>query len=159
MQLIVNGIHEESASHIAEVLNRTSIVSALWLSGNPIGDKGLQTIFGAIKQNNSLKFLSVALCEMTDTGVASLADALHINTNNTLETLYIYGNDALTENGLTCLVKVLSSNSGLVTLVLPSHLRSSVDKMKKTINEARKRSGLVAIEVWGKYSKRCDCFH
>ena len=80
---------------------------------------------------------------MTDTGVASLADALH--TNNTLETLHIYGNDALTENGLTCLVEALSRNSGLVTLVLPRHMKSSVDQMKKTMNETRKRSGLAAI--------------
>ena len=94
---------------------------------------------------------------MTDIGVASLADALH--TNNTLERLHIHGNDALTENGLTCLVEALSRNSGQVTLCLPRHLRSSVDIVKKTINEARKRSGLAAIEVYGKYYERCDCFH
>ena len=43
------GIHEEGASHIAELLNSTSIVSTLKLGGNPIGDKGLQTIFDALK--------------------------------------------------------------------------------------------------------------
>ena len=89
---------------------------------------------------------------MTDTGVASLADALH--TNNTLERLDIKGNNALTENGLACLVEVLSRNSGLVTLWLPRHLRSSVDKVQKTINEERKRSGLAAIKVHGKYYER-----
>ena len=46
-------------------------------------DKELQTIFDALKQNKTLKGLSVASCGVTDTGVASLADALH--TNNTLE--------------------------------------------------------------------------
>ena len=46
---------------------------------------------------------------MTDTGVFSLADAL--SKNNTLKTLHIYGNDALTENGLTCLVEVILKNS------------------------------------------------
>ena len=99
-----------------------------------------------------VKYLDVSHCGMTDTGVASLADALH--TNNTLETLDIDGNDALTENGLTCLVEVLSRNSGVVELWLPMHLRSSVDKVRKTVNEARKRSGLVAIKVWGKYYER-----
>ena len=82
-----NEIHEEGAAHIAEVLNRTGIVSKLLLLDNPIGDKGLQTIFDALKQNNTLKYLDIAYCGMTDTGVASLADALH--TNNTLETLDI----------------------------------------------------------------------
>ena len=157
IHLWYNGIHEEGASHIAEVLNRTGIVSMLSLCHNPIGDKGLQTIFDTLKQNNTLKYLNVAYCEMTDTGVASLADALH--TNNTLETLYIYGSYA-TENGLTCLVEVLSGYSGLVELGLPNHLRSSVYKMKKTINESRKRSGLAAIVVFSKYSMlRNDCFH
>ena len=39
MTLGNNEIHEEGASHIAEVLNSTSLVSNLWLGGNPIGDK------------------------------------------------------------------------------------------------------------------------
>ena len=78
-----NEIHEEGASHIADVLSRTSVISHLLLGfiwgGNPIGDKGLQTIFDALKKNNTLKYLNVAECGMTDTGVASLADALHTN--------------------------------------------------------------------------------
>ena len=85
--------------------------------------------------------------------MASLADALH--TNNTLETLYIDGNDEITENGLTCLVEALSKNSGLVKLWLPRHLRSSVDKVQKTINEARKRNGL-AIDCKNNIIMRSD---
>ena len=52
--LFYNEIHEESASHIAEVLNNTSIVRGLLLSFNPMCDKGLQTIFNSLKQNNTL---------------------------------------------------------------------------------------------------------
>ena len=48
---------------------------------------------------------------MTDTGVASLADALH--TNNTLERLYIQGNRAITEAGLRCLIEPISRHPGL----------------------------------------------
>ena len=139
-----NEIHEEGASHIAELLNSTSIVSLLWLNGNPIGDKGLQTIFDALKQNKTLKVLDVSECGMTDTGVASLADAVH--TNNTLKTLYIDGNRAITENGLTCLVEAVSRHSGLKTLGIPKHLLG-VDKVRKTINEARRRNGLPDIHV------------
>ena len=149
-----NEIREEGASHIAELLNSTSIVSELWLGGNPIGDKGLQTIFDALKQNKTLKELGVSDCGMTDTGVASLADALH--TNNTLKTLFIYGNGsgAITENGLTCLVEAVSRHSGLKDLCIPRHLQLRVDKVhikvRKTINEARRRNGLPAadIHVW-----------
>ena len=142
MSLVNNAIHEESASHISEILNSTSIVNTLLLCDNPIGDKGLQTIFDALKQNKTLKVLNVYNCGMTDTGVASLADALH--TNNTLETLYIGGNDAITENGLTCLVEPLSRNSAMVKLLIPYPLGVQ-DKVRKIINKARKRNGLPDI--------------
>ena len=152
MDLTSNEIHEEGASHIADLLNNTSIVSTMWLYGNPIGDLGLQSIFNILNVNKTLKLLDVVGCSMTDTGVASLASGL--NTNNTLETLHIYGNDAITENGLTCLVEVLSRSSGLVRLGIPRRLR--VDKVRKTINEARQRSGLAAIKVEGKYTLTCN---
>ena len=145
MWLERNEIHEEGASHIAEVLNNTSIVSGLRLRDNPIGDKGLQTIFNSLKQNNTLKILNVSGCGMTDAGVPSLAEAMNINT--TLKGLYINGNDAITDNGLSCLVEVLSRSSRLVELVIPGRLK--VDEVRKTINEARERSGLEAIKVNG----------
>ena len=59
MQLGSNEIHEEGASHIAELLNSTSIVNGLELSGNPIGNKGLQTIVDARKKNKTLKELTI----------------------------------------------------------------------------------------------------
>ena len=148
MTLWISEIHEEGASHIAEVLNNTNIVSALLLRGNPIGNKGLQTIFNYLKQNKTLKVLDITRCGMTDAGVPSLAEAMNINT--TLKRLYIYDNDAITDNGLTCLVEVLSSSSKLVELVIPGHLK--VVEVRKTINEARKRSGLEAIKVLSKYA-------
>ena len=120
MSLWTNEIHED-ALHIAELLNSTGIVSALWLGGNPIGDKGLQAIFDALKHNKALKIQSVSYCGVTDTGLASLAEALQ--TNNTLERLYI-GNSTITESGLTYFIDVLSRNlnSGLVELWMPVHL-------------------------------------
>ena len=150
-----NEIHKEGASHIAEILKSTGIVRELWLghtSGNPVGDDGLQTIFNSLKQNNTLKILNISFCGMTDAGVPSLAKAMNINT--TLERLSIYGNDTITDNGLTCLMEVLSRCSRLVALGISSHLK--VDEVRKTINEARERSGLEAVEVW---SKCCNCAH
>ena len=44
------------------------------------------------------------------------AEAMNVNT--TLETLYIHSNDAITDNGLTCLVKALSRHSRLETLAI-----------------------------------------
>jgi hypothetical protein len=146
MQLNRNGIQEEGASHITELLNSTSIVSDLWLDGNPIGDKGLQTIFDALKQNKTLKYFSVSKCGMTDTGVASLAGALH--TNDTLEKLHINGNGAITENGLTCLAEAVNRHvhSGLKELLIPTYL--GVSKVRETINEARRKiNGLPDIDI------------
>ena len=150
MMLERNEIYEEGASHIAEVLNNTSIVSGLRLGDNPIGDKGLQTIFNSLKQNNTLKVFDVSYCGMTDAGVPSLAEAMNINT--TLEELCIHGNDAITDNGLTCLVEVLSMSSiaRLVELWIPKHLK--VHEVWNTINEERESSGLEAIEVRSKYA-------
>ena len=147
MWLWNNDIHEEGASHVADMLNSTSIVSKLWLYGNTICDKGLQTIFNALKQNKTLKLLNIAYCGMTDTGIVSLADAL--KSNNTLERLYISGNNEITDEGLTYLIEVLSNHSALVELRIPTPW--AVDEVRKTINEARQRSGLADIKVWGKY--------
>ena len=151
IELWSNEIHEEGASHIADLLNSTTIVSKLWLDNNPLGASGLETLFNILKVNKSLKTLSVARCSMTNTEVASLASAL--NTITTLERLDIHRNNAITKNGLTCLVEVLSRSSRLVELVIPRHLE--VYKVREIINQARQRSGLEAIKVWGKYTLTC----
>ena len=143
MRIGSNDIHEEGASHTADILNSTSVVSMLDFSLNPIGDKGLQTIFNALKENKTLKYLYISYCGMTDTGIASLADAL--KSNKTLAILYIHGNKEITDKGLTCLTEVLASSSALVEIWIPAHF--AVDEVSKTINEARQRNGLAAIEV------------
>ena len=147
-----NKIHEEGASLIAELLSSTSIDSStlmLIFNNNPIGDRGLQTIFDVLKQNKTLKYLNVAKCNMTDTGVALLADALHAN--STLETLNIEGNIAITENGLSCLVKAVSRHSGLKVLYISYHLEKDNLKLEKTINERRKKNGLPNIYLHLQY--------
>ena len=148
LNLSRNNIQEKGASYIADQLNSNRMVSMLWLHGNPIGDKGLQNIFNALKPNKTLKRLDISYCNMTDTGVDSLATAL--NVNYTLETIYIFGNDAMTNNGLARLVEVLSRNplTRLVALWISSHF--GVDQVEKTINEARQIRGLAAIKVYGK---------
>ena len=140
MRLWNNEIHEEGASHIAEVLNSTSIVSTLSLCENPFGDKGLQTIFDALKQNKTLKVLKVSDCGMTDTGVASLADALH--TNNTLETLNISSN-AIHEEGASHLSEILNSTSIVSTLSLFENPIG--DKGLQTIFDALKQNKTLKV--------------
>ena len=142
------GMTDAGVPSLAEAMNLNTTHEELNISGNPIGDKGLQTIFKSLKQNNTLKVLNVSHCGMTDAGVPSLAEAMNINT--TLKRLVIDDNDAITGNGLTCLVEVLSRSSRLVELWIPRPLK--VIEVSKTINDARKGSGLEAIKVDGKYS-------
>ena len=149
-----NQIGEEGASHIARILSDTNVLSILLLDNNhSIGDKGLQTIFNALKQNKTLKCLDVTRCGMTDTGMASLADALHAN--NSLEKLYIDDPNhslAITENGLTCLAEAVSRHSGLKKLCIPKYL--AVDKVRKAINEERRRNRLTDIDIWTSWGIR-----
>ena len=146
MSLGANRIGKEGALHIAEVLKSTSVVSELLLPhNNPIGDEGLRAIFDALKQNETLKYLDVSYCDMSDAGVASLADAL--KSNNMLEKLHINGNRAVTENGMTSLIEVLSRSSGLLELWIPSFFEFY--RVRNEIQEARMRNGLPRINVWG----------
>ena len=142
-------IYEEDASHIAELLNNTSIVHTLTMNCNPLGDKGLQSISKSLKKNTSLTVLSVGKCNISDTGVASLAEALKVNT--TLKRLNIDDNDAITDSGLRCLAGVLSRNSDLEELDIPRHLR--VDIARDIINCERQRCGLTYIQVNGQYKE------
>lgn len=144
-----NMISEEGATHIASMLN-CNFISTLcigYIEGNPVHDKGLQTIFAALKRNNTLQTLYVCFCGMTDNGLASLTDAL--SENVTLKELLIHGNTALTEIGLTRLVEVLSRNSGIVKLSLPGNFIKSETSIQKIINKTRKRREMAAIEVVG----------
>lgn len=103
-----NEIHEEGASYISQMLNGSKLVKSLWLGRNPIGDNGLQKIFDSLKQNSSLKCLSISYCAMTDVGVTSLATALG---NSALKRLYIHGNNEITHDGVQVLVDVLSKSA------------------------------------------------
>ena len=143
MHLANNDIHEEGASHIADILNSTRVVSELFLYNNPIGDKGLQTIFNALKQNKTLIRLNITDCGMNDTGVDSLADALR--SNNTLKELYFCGNKGIINKRLPHLTAVLSSSSALVNLWVPNH--TDIHYVSRTISAARERNGLATIQV------------
>jgi ATP-dependent RNA helicase DHX33 len=143
LNLRINKIHEEGALHIGEILNSTSAISRLELGDNPIGDRGLQPIFDALKQNTSLKYLNIHGCGMTDAGVASLAYGLYAN--DTLEELHLQSNSAVTDEGMPYLADALSRNSTLVKLEVPHHL--GVISARRLINEAKRRNRLPDIEV------------
>ena len=166
MVLRSSEIYEEGASHIAEVLNNTSIVSGLWLYDNPIGDKELQTIFNSLKQNNTLEILSVARCCMTDAGVPSLAEAMNINT--TLERLFISGNP-IGDKGLQAIFNSLKQNNtlkdlnvsdcgmtdaGVLSLVEAMNINTTLERLFIYRNDAITDHGLTCfVEVFSRSSR------
>ena len=146
LDLCGNEICERGASYISKALQNTNILVALWLSFNPIGDHGLQTIFRGLKKNKTLKNFSIAKCCMTDIGMTSLAETIRIN--KSIVNLDINHNDDITDKGLLCLVQVLSTNSTIKLL----KLRIPDDKANAVwtnVNQSRGKLGLKLIQVNG----------
>ena len=92
LNLFNNEIHEKGIHHIAEVIENTSSISKLYLSNNAIGNGGLSTLCEALSTNTSLKSLNLRSCSLTisDDNGAALYQLL--NTNNSIEHLYLSGN-------------------------------------------------------------------
>ena len=59
-----NDIHEEGIHHIAQLLQNTSVVRKLELSGNPIGDGGLKRLCEALSTNTTLEELDLPYCSI-----------------------------------------------------------------------------------------------
>ena len=64
LHLYRNGIHEEGIHHIAQLLQNTSVVRELVLTGNPIGDGGLKRLCEALSTNTTLEGLELAYCSI-----------------------------------------------------------------------------------------------
>ena len=65
-------------------------LTSLILSLNPIGDEGITHLLEALKQNKTLEKLDLQRCDITDAGVAPLAEAPQVN--NSLRVLSVWFN-------------------------------------------------------------------
>ena len=88
LNLQYNDIHEEGIHHIAQLLQNTSVVRELVLTGNPIGDGGLKRLCEALSTNTTLEELELAYCSI-DSGPL-LGQLLSENTS--LHRLSLQGN-------------------------------------------------------------------
>ncbi len=107
-----NDIHEEGIHHIAEVIDNTSLISALDLSSNPIGNSGFSTL---LSTNTSLKNLNLSICSLSLDDHRAIPRLL--STNTTLEHLNLSSNP-IGNRGLSTLCDALSTNTSLKNLNL-----------------------------------------
>lgn len=95
-----NGIANQGAIHLAEMLKTNQTLTELWLSNNEIGNQGVQQLAQVLAtENKTLKFLSLSMNPfITDACVDAL---VHLcETNRTLKRLWIKDCN-LTESGKT----------------------------------------------------------
>jgi Ran GTPase-activating protein (RanGAP) involved in mRNA processing and transport len=89
LSLGYNGITDEGAEYLAEVLKKNRTLSELWLPWNRISDRGVAMLADALMNHNtSLKKLSLDMNELvTDLSVTFLIDV--IKQNQSLDTLHM----------------------------------------------------------------------
>ncbi len=90
------------------MLQRNSTLEELDLSINKqVSDTAAFFIAEGLKQNHSIRVLNLAGCDIGDKGVKSLGDA--VVENDSLKKLDLYGNEGITERGLSALTESLKT--------------------------------------------------
>ena len=138
------------AEDLSRALAQNSSLEILDITGNSLGDEGISYVAEALKQNKQLKELWIGDCGVTDKGAASLASALSIN--NSLKMLHMGGDKGtLTEHGLLTITQSLANKREFVKLTISQDFECISDHLTHEVNEARRRNGLLPIEIIGEY--------
>ena len=111
-----NDIHEEGIHHIAQLLQNTSVVRELYLTGNPTGDSGLKRLCEALSSNTTLEELALSYCSINS---GPLLGQL-LSENDSLHHLDLAGNEITDWRSIAAglsknrtLKELLLSNCGL----------------------------------------------
>ena len=138
------------AEGLSRALAQNSSLEILDITGNNLGDEGISYVAEALKQNKHLKELWIGNCGVTDKGAASLASALSVN--NSLKMLHMGGDKGtLTGHGLSTITQSLANKREFVKLTISQDFEYISDHLTHEVNEARKRNGLLPIEIIGEY--------
>ena len=132
---------------LGQLLSENTSLHYLDLQGNKITD--WPCIAAGLSKNRTLRELQLYNCGLTDKCVEDLSTGL----NNYIQYLNISGNRSITEDGLSVLVRCLTTLSGMRQLTILSRLVSSITPVLNEVNEERKRIGLSEIELKG----GCNC--
>ena len=139
-------LSEQNGLFLSRLLSTTTSLTCIDLSFNSVPN--CCHIAAGLSKNQTLKTLNLRDCALTDQNMEELGAGL----NNYIEVLNIYGNVSITENGLRRLARCLTTLSGMRHLIIPKHLKSSINTVFSEVNKERSRNGLLEIEVEG----RCD---
>ncbi len=172
LNLSSNSIGNTDLKNICESLSTNTSLKSLDLSGCSltISDDNGAALYQLLKQNNSLKYLNLSYntvtncrhiaaglavnktlrslnlnsCKLTDRSIEELSTRLI----NKIETLKIWYNDSITEDGMKTLARNLTTHcSELRYLWIPYHLQSCIKTVFRDANKERKKNGLPEIEI------------
>ncbi|XP_064390931.1 NACHT, LRR and PYD domains-containing protein 3-like [Halichondria panicea] len=132
-------ISEDNGAALYQLLNALEF---LYLSYNTV--TSCRHIAAGLAVNKTLRTLNLSRCNLTDQSIEELSTGLI----NKITTLYIEGNDSITEDGMKTLARHLTTHCPELTrLWIPYHLRSCIEIVFRDANKERKRNGLPEIYV------------
>ena len=141
-------ISDDNGAALYQLLNTNNSLEYLILSFNTV--TSCRHIAAGLAVNKTLRTLGFDFCKLTDQSIEELSTGLI----NKIETLHIWGNDSITEDGMKTLARHLTTHcSELTRLLIPDHLRSCIKTVFRDANEERKRNGLPEIDVKNKKKK------
>ena len=136
-------ISDDNGAALYQLLNTNNSLEYLYLSGNTV--TSCRHIAAGLAVNKTLRTLDLRSCELTDQSIKELSTGLI----NKIETLYIYGNASITEDGMKTLARHLTTHCSELTLLwIPNRLRSCIETVFRDANKERKRNGLPEIDCF-----------
>ena len=138
-------ISDDNGAALYQLLNTNNSLEHLHLSSNTV--TSCRHIAAGLAVNKTLRTLRLSYCKLTNQSIEELSTGLI----NKIETLYIDGNDSITEDGMKTLARHLTTHCSELTLLYiprhPRHLRSCIETVFRDTNKERKRNGLPEINV------------
>ncbi|XP_064391174.1 NACHT, LRR and PYD domains-containing protein 12-like isoform X2 [Halichondria panicea] len=135
-------ISDDNGAVLYQLLNHNNSLEHLNLSSNTV--TSCRHIAAGLAVNKTLRTLNLGYCKLTDQSIEELSAKLI----NKLKTLYIWGNDTITKDGMKTLARHLTTHcSELTKLLIPSRLISCINTVFWDANKERKRNGLPEINV------------
>ncbi|CAF1424534.1 unnamed protein product [Adineta steineri] len=113
-------------------LQNDKMITMMDLSGNHIGDTGIQYLATVLQNNTTIKQLNLSNNGISDTGVQYLADMLRSNTTITSINL---SRNQIGDIGAKYLGDTLQNNKTLTTLILDSHFFGDYHNKTNTISD------------------------
>ncbi|XP_064390299.1 NACHT, LRR and PYD domains-containing protein 5-like [Halichondria panicea] len=136
-------ISDDNGAALYQLLNTNNSLECLNLSDNTV--TSCRHIAAGLAVNKTLRRLDLYNCELTDQSIEELSTGLI----NKIESLHIWDNASITEDGMKTLARHLTTHcSELTLLLIPIHLRSCIETVFRDTNKERKRNGLPKINVY-----------